>query len=161
MTDKGTVLYIDCTCSSSSTCCCLSCSAACTARSGRAWGTCPCWRGLPRRRRGWCRSCCSPRSPNGESLAFTSRWKVTKPKSKCTFELDVNERKWQQPLIQLFFLVSVCIFVSVLPCPLGEIWITLPRQDRAAMRATLPIPVSVCSIFMCPNNSVAASVWDF
>ena len=27
--------------------------------------------------------------------------------------------------------------------------------------AALAIPISVCSIFVCPNNGMAASVWDF
>ena len=27
--------------------------------------------------------------------------------------------------------------------------------------ATLPIPISVCSIFVCPDNGMDASVWDF
>ena len=35
------------------------------------------------------------------------------------------------------------------------------RKITAAARAALPIPISVSSIFVCPNNSMAASVWDF
>ena len=45
--------------------------------------------------------------------------------------------------------------------PLQEIQVTLPRKGIADATAALPIPVSVCSIFMCPNDGVAASVWDF
>ena len=47
------------------------------------------------------------------------------------------------------------IFFIVLPCPLWQIQVTLPA------RAALPIPASVCRIFVCPNNGMAASVWDF
>ena len=31
----------------------------------------------------------------------------------------------------------------------------------AAARAALPIPISVCNIFVCPNSGMGASVWDF
>ena len=34
-------------------------------------------------------------------------------------------------------------------------------SSAAATRAELPIPISVCSILMCPNSGMAASVWDF
>ena len=27
--------------------------------------------------------------------------------------------------------------------------------------AALPIPISVCSVFVCPNNGMVARVWDF
>ena len=33
-------------------------------------------------------------------------------------------------------------------------------KGTAAARAALPIPISVCSIFVCPNNGMAASVRD-
>ena len=42
-----------------------------------------------------------------------------------------------------------------------EIRVALPGQGTAATRAALPIPVSVCSIFMCPNNGMADSIGDF
>ena len=32
---------------------------------------------------------------------------------------------------------------------------------HATARAALPIPVSACGIFMCPNNGMAAGIWDF
>ena len=54
-------------------------------------------------------------------------------------------------------LVQMTVFL----CLLQEIPVTLPRKGTAAARAALPIPASVCSIFMCPNNGMAASVWDF
>ena len=42
--------------------------------------------------------------------------------------------------------------------PLPEISGRLTRVMHS--RAALPIPVSVCSIFVCPNNGMAVSVWD-
>jgi len=36
-----------------------------------------------------------------------------------------------------------------------EIWVA------AATRAAPPILISVCSITVCPNSGMAASVWDF
>ena len=40
---------------------------------------------------------------------------------------------------------------------------SLPHLSKAtaATKAALPIPISVCSISACPNNGMAASVWDF
>ena len=29
------------------------------------------------------------------------------------------------------------------------------------LRAALPIPISVCSTFVYPNDGMAASIWDF
>ena len=34
-------------------------------------------------------------------------------------------------------------------------------KATAAARAALPVPVSVCSIFVCPNIFRMACVWDF
>ena len=38
-----------------------------------------------------------------------------------------------------------------------------PLLSRAALpflsRAALPIPINICSIFVCPDNGIAASVW--
>ena len=66
----------------------------------------------------------------------------------------------------LYHIKCVCCFcffmmVSVLPCRLGEIQVALIGQGTAAARAALPIPISACSIFLCPDNGMAASVWDF
>ena len=46
-------------------------------------------------------------------------------------------------------------FVLLL-CPLQEIQITL--TGTAAARIALPQPISVCSIFVCPNNGVTAKI---
>ena len=35
------------------------------------------------------------------------------------------------------------------------------RENTAAARAALPIPIGVCSIFLCPSNGAAASARDF
>ena len=53
------------------------------------------------------------------------------------------------------------LFFKVLYCPLQEIRVALPGSVTAAARAELPIPISVCSIFLCPDNGMAARVWDF
>ena len=37
----------------------------------------------------------------------------------------------------------------------------LDEGTAAAKRAALPIPINVCSSFVCPDNGVAANVWDF
>ena len=39
--------------------------------------------------------------------------------------------------------------------------VALAGQGTVATRAVLPTPVSVCSIFMCPNNGTAGIAWDF
>ena len=57
--------------------------------------------------------------------------------------------------------VCVCVCVLVLLCPLREIRVAKPGYGTAAARAALPIPTGVCSIFVCANSGVAASVWDF
>ena len=43
----------------------------------------------------------------------------------------------------------------ILCCPLQEIW------GFAATRVAPPVPISVCSITVCPNSGMAASVGDF
>ena len=47
--------------------------------------------------------------------------------------------------------MGCCFFFSFFFC----------TSSAAATRAELPIPISVCSILMCPNSGMAASVWDF
>ena len=47
--------------------------------------------------------------------------------------------------------INFCNYFS----PVGNL-ARLTRHGTAAARAALPTPISVCSIFMCPN-----SVWDF
>ena len=37
-------------------------------------------------------------------------------------------------------------------------WVALPGQCTAATKAALPIPVSVCSVLMCPDTGMAARV---
>ena len=41
---------------------------------------------------------------------------------------------------------------------LGLPYLSKARQPQGA---AIPIPIGVCSIFLCPNNGMAASVWDF
>ena len=48
---------------------------------------------------------------------------------------------------------------SLIPCrKTGSLY---QGKAVAATQAVLPIPTSACSIFMCPNNGMVASVWDF
>ena len=42
-----------------------------------------------------------------------------------------------------------------------KVWVPFPGKGTAAVRAALPIPVSVCCLFIRPDNVMAASVWDF
>ena len=37
----------------------------------------------------------------------------------------------------------------------------LTREGTAAARPAIPIPISVCCIFVSPNNATAVRVWDF
>ena len=56
---------------------------------------------------------------------------------------------------------------SLTRCPLWETVIIftgspyLGRALQPQQQRHIPIPVSVCSIFVCPNNGVAASLNDF
>ena len=68
----------------------------------------------------------------------------------------VSLKQFQACLIEISLPVSVSctdlfyiwfLLVFVLLCPLWDIWVT------AAARAVLPIPLSVRSIFVCPNNA--------
>ena len=59
-----------------------------------------------------------------------------------------------------FFFFFFAVFL-VLHCPYWEIQVALPGQGTAAAGAALPIPISACCTFVCPNNAMAASAWDF
>ena len=52
----------------------------------------------------------------------------------------------------------VCLVVH---CPFREIPVVLPGFGTAVAREALPARIGVCSIFLCPNNGMAASVWNF
>ena len=49
----------------------------------------------------------------------------------------------------------------MLHCPLREFRSPYLGTALQPRRAVIPISASVYSIFMCPNNGVAVSVWDF
>ena len=51
--------------------------------------------------------------------------------------------------------LSVCLSLSI---PRGKLGTPYPDEAKAAARAALPFPTSVCSGFACPKNSMAASV---
>ena len=56
--------------------------------------------------------------------------------------------------------VSVCVFnTSLIPC--GKFGSTYLGMATASARAALPTPISVCSIFVCSNTGMTASVRDF
>ena len=59
-----------------------------------------------------------------------------------------------------FFFLSLSLFLYFF-VPLMEIRVALLWQGTAAARAALPIPISVCSIFVCVNNGMATSVLEF
>ena len=62
-------------------------------------------------------------------------------------------------LKRVVFSTSLSFFVLrvVLCGKFGSPYLGKAQQPQ---RAALPIPISVCSIFLCPNDGVAASVWD-
>ena len=60
---------------------------------------------------------------------------------------------------QHFLLLFLYNFILALLCPLWEIRVAIPGRGTAAARAALAIPISVYSIFVCPNNGMAARVW--
>ena len=61
-------------------------------------------------------------------------------------------------LVDLLFVCLLLFFVFffVLHCAFREIWVHLPGYSTAAARAALPIPASVCNVFVCPNNGTTA-----
>ena len=87
-----------------------------------------------------------------ETVARALKWwlfRTACAKWVCCTQLHV-QRVW---FFNSFFLVLLC--------PMREVQVALPGYNTAATRAALPIPIIACRIFMCPNNGVAASVWDF
>ena len=60
----------------------------------------------------------------------------------------------------LFFDIYIFFFRLHLSRAAGESGSPYLDKATAAARAALPIPISVWSIFVCPNNDMAASVRD-
>ena len=98
----------------------------------------------------------------GSMMIIKLSWRWRLWQKMCCHSMSVSvdrcmlmslDRWWRQWIFFFFFLV--------LPCPLREIQIALLRCGTAAERAAPPIPFSVCSIFVCPNNGVAVSVQEF
>ena len=50
--------------------------------------------------------------------------------------------------------------LSVLYFIVRSLYLTKAKK-HSSPRAALPISVSVCNMFVCPNNDMAASVWGF
>ena len=64
--------------------------------------------------------------------------------------------------VLFFFFLSFFLFIFYASfIPRGKVISPGLVKATAAARAALPIPTSVCSIFVCSNNRMAASVWDF
>ena len=57
--------------------------------------------------------------------------------------------------------VCVCVHMNVCQYTFGKIW--SPYLDKATTPASaaLPVPTSVCSIFVCSNSGMAANICDF
>ena len=58
---------------------------------------------------------------------------------------------------------NICLFdfcFNTLSIPCRKLGSPSLKKVTAAARAVLPIPTHVCSIFVCPNNGMAVSVWD-
>ena len=68
-------------------------------------------------------------------------------------QLDMEGNGGYFPISQMFFKKKNC---SLIPC--GKFGLVYLGTATAATRATLPIPTSVCSIFMCPNSGMAVGV---
>ena len=88
------------------------------------------------------------------------------------FTTDVLSRTLSAPFLPvqpffLFFSLSLSFFflssspfnTSLIFC--GKFGSPYLGKVTAAARAALPISISVRSIFVCPNNGMATSVWDF
>ena len=60
----------------------------------------------------------------------------------------------------IYFFIFYNSFVSTLLSLAGNSG-RRTRESTADARAALPIAIGVCSIFVCPNNGITASVGDF
>ena len=61
-----------------------------------------------------------------------------------------------------FFVVVLFLFqYFIVPC--GKLTLPNPSKAQQPQEQLYPvIPIGhVCCIFLCPNNSIAACVWDF
>jgi len=68
--------------------------------------------------------------------------------------LGPSSEEWARTLVLLGFL-----FIHFI-APGWKFGSLYMGKATAADRAALPIPTSVCSVFVCPNNGMAASVRD-
>ena len=64
-------------------------------------------------------------------------------------------------LLVIYSFVRFSIYINTPLIHSGKSGLSNLGKATAATIAVLPIPISVCSITMCPNNGLAASVWDF
>ena len=64
-------------------------------------------------------------------------------------------------LLVIYSFVRFSIYINPPLIHSGKSGLSNLGKATAATTAVLPIPISVCSITVCPNNGMAASVWDF
>ena len=57
--------------------------------------------------------------------------------------------------------VHFIIIIIIIIIPRGKFGSAYLGKATTAERAALPIPSRVCGIFLCPDNGMAAGVWDF
>ena len=79
--------------------------------------------------------------------------------SCCLFFVFIQKILIMIPYI--FACACCCLFVVNTPfiscCKFGSPYL---RKTTAAARAAILIPIRVCSISVCPDNGLTASVWD-
>ena len=73
------------------------------------------------------------------------------------FRFQANSKDKINVCLGLDFVVVVVVVYCMLYYS-RALLVALPEENTAAPRAALPIPVSVCSISVCPDNGVAACV---
>ena len=70
-----------------------------------------------------------------------------------------REREKEILFLLLLFFFLIIYNISLIRC--GKFGSLPLGKATAAARAALPIPISVCSIFVCPSDGMNDSVWDF
>ena len=66
-----------------------------------------------------------------------------------------------RPACDIYSFVRFSIYINTPLIHSGKSGLSNLGKAIVATRAALPIPISVCSITMCPNNGMAGSVGDF
>ena len=98
----------------------------------------------------WKRYCLHEKRETATSSGVTSEDIGTPERNKLWRTCCVDNRT----RLLLLSLPGVCVFIHLFRCPLRKIRVSLPGQAQQP----LPGPASVCSIFLCPDNGMDASV---